>query len=106
MVARECLPIDRGLGADINPLRTSWIPLAIANPLLFQATTNYAAFHLDFLHGTQDQVKSLAGKALTIKMINEQLQCLEHTVSNSMIGAIAMMASIEVSTRSTCEFEL
>ncbi|KAL6716056.1 hypothetical protein ACLMJK_007018 [Lecanora helva] len=99
VIAKECLPIDRGPGADENPLRTSWVPTAISDPILFQATINYAAMHLDMCRGTENRVKSLGRKAQTIKMINEQLS-RGHDMNNSIIGAIAMMASAENSRNS------
>lgn len=40
-MALHCLPLDRGF--DDNPLRTVWISLSIDTPVLFLATTNYAA---------------------------------------------------------------
>ena len=97
VVTRECVPLDRGLEADENPLRASWIPLAIADPLLFQATTTYAALHRGLLCGVQGHVESLARKARTIEMIIEQLHEADQRITDSTIGAIAMMASIEVS---------
>ena len=70
----------------------------MTDPVLFQATTTYAAAHLDMLHGRQNQARTLVRKVQTISMINEQLQCDKTALSNSNIGAIAMLASLEVSS--------
>lgn len=95
VMARNCLPIDRGSGSDNNPIRTVWIPLAMSDAVFFQATTTYAAVHLDMLHGTRNQTKSLTKKAQTIRMIKERLRCNESALSNSTIGAISMLAALE-----------
>lgn len=95
-MARKYIPIDRGSGIDENPLRTVWIPLIMTDPLLFQATTNYAAVHLDLLQGRFNHPKTLMKKAETISMINRKIQCPEEATTNSLIGSIAMMAAMEV----------
>lgn len=97
-MAPGCLPLDRGF--DDNPLRTVWIALTIDNPVLFLATTYYAAAHLDMVHGRQFQAKTLTKKAQTISMINKQLSCSKSALRNSTIGAIAMLAAADVSGHS------
>lgn len=97
---RGFLPIDRGIGIDTNPFRIGWMSLAMNDAVLFQATTNYAAVHLELLHGVQDQTKALVKKTRTIRMIKEQLRSSENTLSNSNIGAVAMLAAAEVSVHS------
>ena len=75
--------------------------MIMCDPLLFQATINFAAAHIDILQGIQHQCKgtqALQMKAKTIKMINEQLNSSDTAVSNSSIGAVAMLAAAEVSS--------
>ena len=64
--------------------------------LLFQATATAMAAHLDVLHGRKEQPQTIIRKAKTIKMINERLRCKETASSNTMIGAIEMLAGAEV----------
>lgn len=98
-MARNCLPIDRGAGNDNNPIRTVFIPLAMSDAVFFQATTTYAAVHLDMLHRSQNQTKTLTNKAQAIRMIKERLRSNENALSNSTIGAISMLAALEVSVQ-------
>ena len=69
----------------------------MTDPVLFQATTTYAAAHLDMLHRRQNQTRTLFRMVQTLSMINEQPQCDETALSNPNIGAVAMLASLEVS---------
>ena len=96
-MARNCLPIDRGGSSDNNPVRTVWIPLAMSDAVFFQATVTYAAVHLDMLNRTQNQTRTLTKKAQTISMIKERLRCNEDALSNSTVGAISMLAALDVS---------
>lgn len=95
VMARNCLPIDRGATSDNNPIRTVFIPMAMSDRVFFQATTTYAAVHLDMLHQSQNQTKTLTNKAQTISMIKERLRSTEDALSNSTIGAISMLAAVE-----------
>ena len=93
----------------VNPLRTVWIPFVLSDPVLFQATINFAAVNLDNLHGQPNHVAAVARKVLTMRMINNQLNT-EATISNSTIGAVGMLVGIAVSfmltlwlsTKSSC----
>ena len=66
------------------------------DPLLFQATTTYAAARLDCLHEKQEQPRTLTKKAHTIKMVNEELRRTSNAASNSILGAVVMLANVEV----------
>ena len=93
-MARKCLPIDNG--KDDNPLRTILIPFIMTDPMLFQATTNFAAVHLDFIRGRRNQPRTLSEKSKTIYMVNLRLQCPDQATTDSTIGAVAMLAAMEV----------
>lgn len=68
----------------------------MTDPVLFLATLNFAAVHLDLLRGTQNNHKTLIHKGETIRRINARLQSSTETVSNTTIGAVAMLAAMEV----------
>ena len=93
-MTRNCLPVDKG--QDTNPMRTIWIPSIIGDPVLFQATTSFAAVHLDILEGHQSRPRALAQKCETIDMVNRRLQSPEDAITDSTIGAVAMLAAMEV----------
>lgn len=95
-MARKCFPMDRDRGTDENPLRTVWMPLIMTDPVLFRATTSFAAVHLDLLQGRRNQTMTLMKKAETISMINTKLRCPGDSTANSTIGAVAMLAAMEV----------
>lgn len=94
VIAHNCFPVEPGRGQ--HPLTNIWMPYAVADPLLFLATTNYAAAHLDIMYGRQNNLRTLAQKAETIRLINLRLQDSAETLSNSTIGAVAMLAAAEV----------
>ena len=93
VMARNFLPVMAGKGQ--HPLTNVWIPNAVADPLLFLATINFAAAHLDFLHGRSTSSRTIAQKVETIRLINLRLP--ESNLSDSTIGAVAMLAAMEVS---------
>ena len=93
-MTKNCLPIDPGNGQ--NPLTKVWVPYAMTDPVLFLATLNFAAVHLDLLRGTQSNHKTLVHKGETIRRINDRLQSSTETISNTTIGAVAMLAAMEV----------
>ena len=93
-MARNCLPIDSG--KDANPIRTLWLPAIVNDPVLCQAATNFAAVHLDILQNQQYNPKTLMRKSRTIRMINSKLQSPREATTNTMIGAVALLAAMEV----------
>lgn len=95
-MARKCLPVDRGSAKDNNPLRTIWMPLIMTDPVLFQATANFAAVHLDILQGRPNQPSTLRLKTETINMINLKLRSAQEATNDSTIGAVALLAGMEV----------
>lgn len=94
VMARNFLPVMAGKGQ--HPLTNVWIPNAVADPLLFLATVNFAAAHLDFIHGRPTSSRTIAQKVETIRLINSRLPDSNKALSNSTIGAVAMLAAMEV----------
>lgn len=72
------------------------MPNAVADPLLFLATLNSAAAHIDIVHGRLSNPKTKAQKWETNRLINLRLQDSAGVVSDSTIGAVAMLAVMEV----------
>ena len=64
--------------------------------VLFHGTMAYAAGHIDLLLETQPRPETLMKKTQAIRMIKERVSCNVKASSNSTIGAIAMLASLEV----------
>lgn len=93
-MARTCLPID--LGNASNPLAKMWIPYAMTDPVLFLATINFAAVHLDILRGQYSSPHTLTHKIETIRLVNARLQNSAEALSNENIGSVAMLAAMEV----------
>lgn len=93
-MARRCLPVEVGKGQ--NPLTNIWMPYALADPLLFLATLNFAAAHIDIVHGRLSNPRTIAQKGETIRLINLRLQDSADIVSDTTIGAVAMLAAMEV----------
>lgn len=95
-MARKVPSVYGSQEVGINPLRKVWIPFVLGDPVLFQATINFAAVHLDNLYGQPNHVAAVTRKTLTMRMINEQLNT-EATISNSTIGAVGMLVGMAVS---------
>ena len=94
VIARNFLPVETGRGQ--HPLTNVWIPHAVADPLLFLATLNFAAAHLDIIHGRQCSPRTIAQKLETIRLIKLRLKDSAESLSNTTIGAVAMLAAMEV----------
>ena len=94
VIAHDCLPLEPGRGQ--HPLTNIWMPRAIADPLLFLATLTYAAAHLDLMYGRESNPRTIAQQIETIRLINLRLQDPAESVSNTTIGAVAMLAATEV----------
>lgn len=93
-MARSCLPIDHGNGP--NPLTKIWVPYAMTDPVIFLATLNFAAVHLDILQGQYTSPKTLMNKGETIRLINAKLQSSTEALTDTTIGAVVMLAGMEV----------
>lgn len=76
------------------------MPLAVADPLLFLATLNFSAVHLDFMRGQCGSRTTLIHKGETIRLINARLQSPTEALTNITIGAITLLAAVEVRLRS------
>ena len=88
------LPIDRG---DVNhPLTQKRFPHGMADPVLFMATLNVAATHLDICHGRHSSPMTMARKGETIRLVNERLQHPTQVLVNETIRCIVMLAAMEV----------
>ena len=83
------------LGGGQHPLIDIWMPYAVADPVLFLATLTMAASHLDVVHGRRKNPRTLAQKGEVIRLVNLRLNSAE-AVSDSTIGAVLMLASLEV----------
>jgi len=88
------LPIDRADGN--HPLTQKWFPHAMADPVLFMATLNVAATHLDICHGRHSGPMTIAPKGETIRLVNERLQHPTQALVNETIGCIVILAAMEV----------
>ena len=100
VMARKVVLVDRAGDKIDNPLRTSWIPIVLNDPLLFQATVSFSAANMDIYYRRKRQRQSLRMKAQTISMIKEKLQCGDNFPSDSIIGVVALLSAIEVSRSS------
>ena len=94
VMARNFLPVESSKGR--HPMTSVWMAHAIADPLLFLATLNFAAAHLDIIHGGQRSPRTIAQKVEIIRLINLRLQDSAQNLSNTTIGAVAMLAAMEV----------
>ncbi len=68
----------------------------MADPILFIATLNFAAVHLDILRGRYNSPHTLTHKIETIRLINVRLQNSTEALSNETIGSVAMLVAMEV----------
>lgn len=93
-MAINCLPVDHGNGE--NPLTKIWLPYALQDPTLFIATLTFAVAHLEILSGKYKSPRTLCHKGKSIKAVNAKLRHREHALSNETIGAVAMLAAMEV----------
>lgn len=94
MIARTFSPVETGGGQ--HPLTTIWMPYAVADPLLYRATLNFAAAHLDIMHGRQCSPRTMEQKGQIIELVKLRLQDPAEALSNPTIGAVAMLAAMEV----------
>lgn len=102
-MALNCLPVDQGSGE--NPLTKIWLPYALQDSTLFMATVTLAVAHLEILSGNYESPRTLLHKGDSIKAVNAKLGDCEHALSNETIGAVAMLAAMEV-CHETCLFIL
>ena len=93
-MARNCLPIDSGDGS--NSFTKMWVSYAMTDPILFIATLNFAAVHLDILRGKYNNPHTLTNNIETIRLINARLHHSTEALSNETIGSVAMLAAMEV----------
>ena len=94
VMAYNCLPIGQRKGQ--NPLTKIWLPYALQDSTLFLATLNFAAVHLEIVSGKYNSQRALLHKNHSIRAVNAKLRNREHALSNETIGAVAMLAAIEV----------
>ena len=93
-MALNCLPVDECKGQ--NPLTKLWLPYALQDTTLFLATLTFAEVHLEIMSGNYRSQRALLHKGDSIKAVNARLGDREHALSNETIGAVAMLAAIEV----------
>lgn len=94
-MALNCLPVDQGKGQ--NPLTKIWLPYALQDSTLFLATLTFAEVHLEIMSGNYKSRRTLLHKGDSIKAVNAKLGDRGHALSNEAIGAVAMLAAMEVS---------
>ena len=94
VMALNCLPVDQRKGQ--NPLTQMWLPYALQDSTLFIATLTFAEVHLEILSGNYKSQRALLHKGDSIKAINARLGDREQALSNETIGAVAMLAAMEV----------
>ena len=94
VMALSCLPIDQHKSQ--NPITKMWLSYALQDSTLFQATLNFAEVHLDVVSGNYNSRRAIVYKDQSIKAVNAKLRDNEHALSNETIGAVAMLAAIEV----------
>ena len=94
VMAHNCIPVDQHKGQ--NPLTKIWLPYALQDSTLFQATLSFAEVHLDVLAGNYNSQRAIIHKGHSIRAVNAKLRDSEHALSNETIGAVAMLAASEV----------
>ena len=90
----NCLPIDQR--DEQHPITKIWLPYAVQDMALFLATLTFAEVHLEIISGNYKSLKALHHKCDSIKAINTKLADREQALSNESIGAVAMLAAMEV----------
>lgn len=93
-MALNCLPINEHKGQ--NPLTKLWLAYALQDTTLFLATLTFAEVHLDIILGKYKSQRALLHKCDSIKAVNARLGDRENALSDETIGAVAMLAAIEV----------
>ncbi|KAF6231673.1 hypothetical protein HO173_010205 [Letharia columbiana] len=83
-------------GRGQHPLTKRWMPHTVADPLLFLATLNFAAAHLDNIQGRPSSPRTIAQKIETIRLIYSRLQGSVDSVSATTIGAVALLPAMEI----------
>ena len=94
VMALNCLPV--GERKAQNPLTKIWLPYALQDLTLFLATLTFAEVHLEILSGSYKSHRALLHKGASIKAVNAKLGDREQALSNETIGAVAMLAAMEV----------
>ena len=94
VMALNCLPVDERKVQ--NPLTKIWLPYALQDSTLFLATLTFAEVHLEILSGNYKSHRALLHKGASIKAVNAKLGDREQALSNETIGAVAMLAAMEV----------
>lgn len=103
VMANECLPVKSSVRASLPKI---WLSYALQDATLFLATLSFGAIHLDIIARRYTSIRTLAYKAEVIKSINARLQTSDEMVSNTTIGAVAMLTALEVSSPNTYGFLL
>jgi hypothetical protein len=91
-IAPALIPVrNQGI---LNPLKTVWTRIAIADELLFQGTLVFAAAHLDLMMERDPSRETLYYEGEIVRGVNSRLNYLE-AASDSTIGAVALLAGAE-----------
>ena len=90
------LPSSDPMANDGGSLARLWLSYALQDETMFLATLSFATAHRDILTKQYSSVQNLAYKNEVIKTVNKRLLSPEKAISNSTIGAVAMLAAVEV----------
>lgn len=74
-----------------------WLPYALQDSMLFVSTMAFATVYLESAGSYSRSSKSVSYKNEAIRAINASLQCPGKAVSDSTIGAVAMLMKLQVS---------
>ena len=81
----------------VKPITKTWLRYALQDRSILLSTLAHASAHLDILRRQSLSPYTLWHKQEAIKAINAKLHAPDEAVSNASIGAVMMLAFMEVS---------
>ncbi|KAL9118670.1 MAG: hypothetical protein Q9187_004783 [Circinaria calcarea] len=90
VLAPDMLPT--ATGQENCPFRTIFVRQALTDQCLFNAVLFLAAYHIDSLCERTVSQATLSYRGETIRLINAKLRSLEQAISDSTIGAVALLS--------------
>lgn len=97
VMANNLLPIKGSFRKGSNPVVRIWVTYAMQDSTPFLATLSFAAVHLDVATRRYTSPRALSYKILVIQMVNVRLGSSGNVISDTTIGAVAMLTALEVS---------
>lgn len=79
-------------GQENCPFRTIFVRQALTDECLFNAVLFLAAFHIDSLCGQTASQATLLYRGETMRLLNAKLRSPEQAISDSTIGAVALLS--------------